>query len=67
MALGSGGIWPCVSLFGANQFDVEDPKEKLQLAHFGDLGLWLLPWELQTLPSSWVLPFTAINSLVVVL
>ncbi len=34
MALGSGGIRPCVSTFGADQFDVEDPKEKLQLAHF---------------------------------
>ncbi len=34
MALGSGGIRPCVLTFGADQFDVEDPKEKLQLAHF---------------------------------
>jgi peptide/histidine transporter 3/4 len=34
MALGSGGIQPCVSTFGADQFDVKDPKEKLQLAHF---------------------------------
>jgi len=34
IALGSGGIRPCVSSFGADQFDIEDPKEKLHLARF---------------------------------
>ena len=34
IALGSGGIRPCVSSFGADQFDVEDPKENEQLPRF---------------------------------
>lgn len=34
IALGSGGIRPCVSSFGADQFDVEDSKEKEQLPRF---------------------------------
>lgn len=34
IALGSGGIKPCVSSFGADQFDVENPKEKEQLPRF---------------------------------
>ncbi|CAK9872905.1 unnamed protein product [Sphagnum jensenii] len=34
IALGLGGIRPCLSTFGADQFDMENPKEKLQLARF---------------------------------
>jgi MFS family permease len=34
IALGLGGIRPCLSTFGADQFDIENPKEKLQLARF---------------------------------
>ncbi|CAM6059996.1 unnamed protein product [Sphagnum tenellum] len=34
IALGVGGIRPCLSTFGADQFDMENPKEKLQLARF---------------------------------
>lgn len=34
MALGTGGIRPCVSSFGADQFDVEDPKENAQLTSY---------------------------------
>ncbi|KAG0556445.1 hypothetical protein KC19_11G054600 [Ceratodon purpureus] len=34
IALGSGGIRPCVSTFGADQFDVENPKESGQLPRF---------------------------------
>lgn len=34
IALGSGGIRPCVSSFGADQFDVDNPKEHAQLPGF---------------------------------
>nr|XP_024361455.1 protein NRT1/ PTR FAMILY 8.2-like isoform X2 [Physcomitrium patens]PNR30826.1 hypothetical protein PHYPA_027142 [Physcomitrium patens] len=34
IALGSGGIRPCVSSFGADQFDVENSKEREQLPRF---------------------------------
>ncbi|CAN5960134.1 unnamed protein product [Sphagnum jensenii] len=34
IALGSAGIKPCVSTFGADQFDSADPREKRQLASF---------------------------------
>ncbi|KAJ7548755.1 hypothetical protein O6H91_07G025600 [Diphasiastrum complanatum] len=34
VALGSGGIKPCVSSFGADQFDVSDPSEKKNLGMF---------------------------------
>ena len=34
IALGAGGIRPCVSSFGADQFDVENPREQKQLAGF---------------------------------
>jgi peptide/histidine transporter 3/4 len=34
IALGSAGIKPCVSTFGADQFDSADPGEKRQLASF---------------------------------
>jgi peptide/histidine transporter 3/4 len=34
IALGVGGVRPCLSTFGADQFDMENPKEKLQLARF---------------------------------
>lgn len=34
IALGAGGIRPCVSSFGADQFDVENSKERAQLPGF---------------------------------
>lgn len=34
IALGTGGIKPCVSSFGADQFDDTDPKEKVKKASF---------------------------------
>jgi len=34
IALGVGGVRPCLSTFGADQFDMENPKEKLQLPRF---------------------------------
>lgn len=34
IALGSAGIKPCVSTFGADQLDSADPREKRQLASF---------------------------------
>ncbi|XP_024517499.1 protein NRT1/ PTR FAMILY 8.2 [Selaginella moellendorffii] len=34
VALGSGGIRPCVSAFGADQFDPDDPRESKSLAVF---------------------------------
>lgn len=34
IALGAGGIRPCVSSFGADQFDVENPKEREQIPRF---------------------------------
>ncbi len=34
IALGLGGVRPCLSTFGADQFDMESPKEKVQLARF---------------------------------
>ncbi|CAK9205895.1 unnamed protein product [Sphagnum troendelagicum] len=34
IASGSAGIKPCVSTFGADQFDSADPREKRQLASF---------------------------------
>ncbi|KAL2630226.1 hypothetical protein R1flu_014912 [Riccia fluitans] len=34
IALGTGGIKACVSAFGADQFDADDPKEAKQLPHY---------------------------------
>jgi peptide/histidine transporter 3/4 len=34
IALGTGGIKPCVSSFGADQFDENDPKEKKRKSSF---------------------------------
>ncbi|KAL5554163.1 hypothetical protein UlMin_041564 [Ulmus minor] len=34
IALGTGGIKPCVSSFGADQFDDTDPKERVQKGSF---------------------------------
>ncbi|KAH0707656.1 hypothetical protein KY285_012205 [Solanum tuberosum] len=34
IALGTGGIKPCVSAFGADQFDDTDPKERVKKASF---------------------------------
>ncbi|CAH2045801.1 unnamed protein product, partial [Thlaspi arvense] len=34
IALGTGGIKPCVSSFGADQFDQTDPKERVRKASF---------------------------------
>ncbi|XP_008787880.1 protein NRT1/ PTR FAMILY 8.3-like [Phoenix dactylifera] len=34
IALGTGGIKPCVSSFGADQFDDTDPKERVKKASF---------------------------------
>ncbi|ESQ29204.1 hypothetical protein EUTSA_v10023384mg [Eutrema salsugineum] len=34
MALGTGGIKPCVSSFGADQFDDTDPRERVSKASF---------------------------------
>ncbi|KAJ3670344.1 hypothetical protein LUZ60_010668 [Juncus effusus] len=42
IALGSGGIKPCVSSFGASQFDETDPKEKVQKGSFFNWYLFLL-------------------------
>ncbi|KAJ3670343.1 hypothetical protein LUZ60_010667 [Juncus effusus] len=42
IALGSGGIKPCVSSFGASQFDETDPKEKAQKGSFFNWYLFLM-------------------------
>lgn len=34
LAIGSGGIRPSVAAFGADQFNIHDPKDKHQLWHF---------------------------------
>eukprot|EP00884_Botryococcus_braunii_P005509 jgi/Botrbrau1/1495/Bobra.178_3s0050.1 len=40
MALGTGGIKPCVSTFGADQFNEEDPKEEKQKSAFFNWFYW---------------------------
>ncbi|KAJ3670346.1 hypothetical protein LUZ60_010670 [Juncus effusus] len=42
IALGSGGIKPCVSSFGASQFDETDPNEKAQKSSFFNWYLFLM-------------------------
>ncbi|KAJ3670342.1 hypothetical protein LUZ60_010666 [Juncus effusus] len=42
IALGSGGIKPCVSSFGVSQFDETDPKEKAQKGSFFNWYLFVM-------------------------
>ncbi|CAL5427810.1 unnamed protein product [Camellia sinensis] len=41
IALGTGGIKPCVSSFGADQFDDTDPKERAKQGCFGIPALFM--------------------------